>query len=90
MKQRSRPGTPLINLEHLHHLIAQVVDHFHRDPAALWFVERPAGVAVERFPGFGMGRDSTRLPYPLTPPTVYRNRRIQAKQNPKQFASVPA
>src|SRR5688572_24722703 len=39
-----------LHLEHLHHLVAQMVDHFHGDPATLWLLERPRRVAVEGGP----------------------------------------
>ena len=38
--------------EHLHHLIAEVIDHLHGDPAGLGLVERARCVAVQRRPGF--------------------------------------
>ena len=47
---------PLNNshLEHLHHLVAEMVDDFNRDSARLGFVERSGRVAVECGPGFGV------------------------------------
>ena len=59
-----------LDLEHLHHFIAKVVDHLHSDPAGLWSVERPGGVAVQSGPGFGIdlgfegGRTSPCKPLP--------------------------
>jgi hypothetical protein len=38
--------------EHLHDLVAEVVDDFHRDAAGAWLVERAGGVAVQALPGF--------------------------------------
>ena len=38
--------------EHLHHLVAEVVDHLHGDAAGLGLAKRPRGVAVQRRPGF--------------------------------------
>jgi hypothetical protein len=46
----SLPGSN--DLEHLHHLIPEVVDHLYRNPPGLRLLERPGGVAVERGPGF--------------------------------------
>lgn len=40
----------LLDPEHLHHLIAEVVDDFDRDAATRWFVEGTRGVAAEAFP----------------------------------------
>ena len=40
----------MANPEHLHHLVAEVVDHLHCDAARLRLVERPRGVAVQRRP----------------------------------------
>ena len=37
--------------KHLHHLIPQMVNHLHRDPAGLRLVEGPGGVAVQGGPG---------------------------------------
>ena len=42
----------MLHPEHLHHFVAQVIDHLHRDPPACRLVERARGVAVERRPGF--------------------------------------
>jgi len=39
------------HLEHLHHLIAEVVDHLDRDAAGGGFGEGPGDVAVEARPG---------------------------------------
>ena len=51
--------------KHLHHLIPQMVNHLHRDPAGLRLVEGPGGVAVQRGPGvfvnLGLERDLERL-----------------------------
>lgn len=38
--------------KHLHHLIAQVIDHLHGDPARLRLPERSRSVALERRPRF--------------------------------------
>src|ERR1700730_6445304 len=42
------------DLEDLHHLVAQMIDHLHSDPSPLGFGERPRRVAVESGPGFGV------------------------------------
>src|SRR5437588_2936591 len=42
----------LSHLEHLHHLIPEVVDDLHCNPPGLRLVERPRGVAVQGRPGF--------------------------------------
>ena len=51
-KDESRVSHVCLNPKHLHHFVAEVVDHLHGDAAGFWFFERPGGVAVERFPGF--------------------------------------
>jgi hypothetical protein len=48
-KKRTRRGS---DLEHLHHLVAEVVDDFHGDAAGFGLGEGPGGVAVEAGPGF--------------------------------------
>ena len=45
-------GYRWLDLVHLQHLIPEVVDDFHRDPARLRLIERARCVAVERRPGF--------------------------------------
>jgi hypothetical protein len=35
--------------ERLHHLIAQVIDHLHRDSSRLGFIERPRRRRMQRF-----------------------------------------
>ena len=42
----------LSNLENLHNLIPEVIDHLDGDPSGDRPGERPGGVAVQRFPGF--------------------------------------
>ena len=44
----------LLNFENLHHLVAQVVDHFDRDAAGFGLFEGAGGVAVQGGPGFGV------------------------------------
>ena len=46
-RQLLTPSQP----EHLHHLVAEMIDHLHRYPATLRFVEGPRGVAAEARPG---------------------------------------
>ena len=41
---------PLFHPEHLHHLITQMIDHLHCNPATLGLVKRAGGVAVQRLP----------------------------------------
>ena len=54
-----------VDPEHLHHLVAQVVDHLHRDAAGLGLVEGAGGVAVQGRPGLvvdlGLERGLERL-----------------------------
>src|SRR5215469_6682911 len=38
------------NLEDLHHLVPQVIDHLHGDAASCWFGERARDVAIQRRP----------------------------------------
>jgi hypothetical protein len=51
--------------EHLHHFIAQMVDHLYGDPPGFRLVEGARGVAVQRGPGFlvdlGLERGLERL-----------------------------
>ena len=46
------PFQEILNSEHLHDLIAEMVDHLDRDAPGGGFLEGTGGVAVERFPGF--------------------------------------
>src|SRR5882672_1509765 len=54
-----------LDLEDLHHLVTQMVDHLDCDPPGLRRVERPGHVAVERLPRFAVDlrleRDLERL-----------------------------
>ena len=43
---------PPLYPKHLHHFIAQMVDHLHRNAAGVGFIEGAGGVAIERGPGF--------------------------------------
>ena len=42
--------TNLSHLEHLHHLIPQMIDHLHRNPPRLGLFESPRHIAVQRLP----------------------------------------